>query len=249
VISPLDLPLFAPLDEAGRTEVERLGRQETVPAEATIYREREPVRHLYVLLSGGAVLIKDTVGQPVQLLRRLEPGDPFGVVGLVEGGEREATARATDTCRLWLLSRQDLMPILSRRPMLRLQLRRAVIEQTHRNIASALDLASRQEVRVRVSRPVCLRLDDGSAATVTLENLSIGGAALADAPAEWTRGRRFRTMWHLPDGAQDAPLFTADCEVAWRKDDRVGLRFAPSTELSARISSALYDLLPRRDRG
>lgn len=199
-----------------------------------------------MLEAGSAVLIKDTIGKPVQLLRRLEPGDVFGVVGLVEGVEHDATARATADCTLWRLARADLMPILTRRPMLRLQLHRAVIEQTSRNVASALDLASRHEVRVRIDRPVHLTAADGTSHTVHLDNLSVGGAALADVPAEWTQGRRLRLAWRLPEDKNEPPLFEADCEVAWKKDRRAGLRFQPASDLSARISSALYDLLPRR---
>lgn len=214
-----------------------------MPEETTVYRQGETPTAFYVVHSGEIVLIRDTIGKPVQLLQRIEEGSFFGASQLLDGAPREETARTVEPTELLIADRGALLEFVEEQPLVRLQFRRAAIAQASANIDAALELSTRKEVRIRVDREVLLTLVGGRSHTAHLENLSLGGASLSAAPEGWQP----RTSVHFHLGTADKPhLLELEGTVAWRKGDRVGIAFADSLASKARISSALQELLPRR---
>ena len=86
------LPALTP-DQLGRLSLEVAVRR--YPAGVTIIREGEVPDQFYVLRRGQVdVVTQDATGHEV-VLERLEPGDYFGEIGLLQNRRRTATVRAT----------------------------------------------------------------------------------------------------------------------------------------------------------
>jgi CRP-like cAMP-binding protein len=87
------------------------------------YSAGEPIFHLG---DAGTTMMTVVVGRvrivlPTQsgkeiILADLGPGELFGEVALLDGGERSAAARAQTSCRLVVLERRDVLPFLLARP-------------------------------------------------------------------------------------------------------------------------------------
>ncbi len=190
-----------------------------------IFREGDPVDGLYVVETGAVSIVRDAVGQPVQRLARLGPGGFFGEMGLLDGGTRSASAVASEPTTLVHVRKSDLIALLRQRPLLAVKLRTAIIRRHGHNVASAVELSGRREVRTRIDADVELELPDGSVVRAQVENLSLGGACFRGLPADWTPGRTVRfslRLPHLPGG--EAPL-AIEGSVAWRTPRNAGIAF------------------------
>ena len=185
-----------------------------------IFREGEPATAFYVVVAGAVALYRDAIGKPVQLLGRLGPGDYFGEMGIFDRSFRTASSRAVQSSTVLLIARESLLHFLDGHPEVTLRLQMAAARRHSANVAAALEIGHRQEVRIRVSHRATLVLDDGSRHRVMVENLSAGGLRMAAAPRRWREG--------------DEVTFTLDCgdrplslsgRVAWRRSDVAGIAF------------------------
>jgi CRP-like cAMP-binding protein len=101
--SPSDLgklPLFGGLPEdalrafADQAEVVELAEG------ATLFREDEPARTLYVLESGSLEIVKRTPDGEIQL-SRIRPGESLGEMSFIDMQPRSATVRALAPSTVW----------------------------------------------------------------------------------------------------------------------------------------------------
>ncbi len=79
----------------------------------SIVREGDPADSFYVVLSGQAKVM-----QGKKLLIRMVPGDHFGEIAVLDGGERTATVTSETPMTLLLLRRKELMKALADDPQL-----------------------------------------------------------------------------------------------------------------------------------
>lgn len=241
VASLRSVPLFEGLaaDElsllALRCSPVRLGAGERV------FREGDPADGLYVIESGAVSIVREAVGQPVQRLARLGPGGFFGEMGLLDDGRRSASAVVSEAARLLHVRKENLKALLRERPLLAVKIRAAVIRRHGHNVASAVQLSGRKEVRTRVDTTVRIEVDGDDPLTARLENLSPGGAALRGLPASWRPGRTVRFHLSLPRGER---LLEVEATVAWRQGDACGVSFQEAgPEVEERVRRALRRLL------
>jgi len=236
--------LFQELEEG---ELDRLARwfvELRVPAHAVILREGEPAASFYLLCSGSVAVFRDAVGQPVQLLARLHSGDFFGSLGLLGEGRSSASVRASEPTRLLEISNDDFRRFLADHPEIGDKLRQTASRRHSVYAASALELGRRREVRIRCAREVTLRLDDGTARTVTLENLSVGGVCLEGVPESWQPGRTVYFWLALREGELDL-----SGRVAWRRGDAAGVAFvkrSPNHDMILQMAIRLLLEMPSR---
>ena len=80
-------------------------------------KEGEPGDAFFVVLKGQA---KVTVHN--RFVQRLLPGDHFGEIAVLDGGERTATVRSETPMQLVILTRRDLMKALKADPSLSVNL-------------------------------------------------------------------------------------------------------------------------------
>ncbi|HAR66103.1 MAG TPA: hypothetical protein DCR55_07825 [Lentisphaeria bacterium] len=92
-------------------------REATFRFGATVVREGEPADAYYLIRAGKLRVVRDVDGAE-QTLRRLEPGDGFGEMALLQGGTRTATVRASSDVELLRLDRSVFERVLHESPSL-----------------------------------------------------------------------------------------------------------------------------------
>lgn len=173
-VSTSDLELIADLVEAI-----------DVDEEAYVFREGDPADALYIVQQGSVSVFRDTIGLPMQTLAHLRRGEFFGEMGMLCGVERSASVRAIEPTRVMRIDRDKLSQLVERHPILQRRLQATAARRHSANIASALELGRRREVRIRFHHQVTLELENSRSWDATLENLSLGGLCLRGAPEDW----------------------------------------------------------------
>jgi uncharacterized membrane protein len=111
-----DLDFFAPFDEEDRAVLVEALDLITLPERGVLFEAGQPGDALFVIRSGSIELsIVDDAGQHI-VLDRLEPGEFFGELSLLDGGPRSATALAVEPTELIELDRDDLLFLFRKRP-------------------------------------------------------------------------------------------------------------------------------------
>ncbi|MBN8530404.1 MAG: cyclic nucleotide-binding domain-containing protein [Alphaproteobacteria bacterium] len=80
-------------------------QQRQFAAKDIIFREGEPSDHAYYLLDGRVEILKSGPNGEVSLAI-LEPGSPFGEMGLLDASPRSASARALDAVTVEVIDRR-----------------------------------------------------------------------------------------------------------------------------------------------
>src|SRR5215470_766043 len=111
-----DVPLFKGLDERERIALARVLDLERVAADQVLFDFGDPGDRMFIV-RGGSVEIsaQDLMGQKI-VLEIAGPGAQFGELALFDGGNRTATARASEPCELLVLDRDNLVSFLSHHP-------------------------------------------------------------------------------------------------------------------------------------
>lgn len=111
------MDIFAPLTDEERREL--AGRLRTAPfvRGETVMRQGARGDWLYILARGQAeVMVASDDGRASKTIATLKPGDFFGEMGLMTGGERAATVVALSDVACYRLDKSDFEDILTRRP-------------------------------------------------------------------------------------------------------------------------------------
>jgi CRP-like cAMP-binding protein len=106
-----NIDLFRPFDAAERAELAEHMQERLVARGDAVMHEGESGDALYVLAEG--VLDVDREGIT---LDRMVPGDVFGEMSLLTGQPRSATVSAATEAVVYKIGREQLQPILERRP-------------------------------------------------------------------------------------------------------------------------------------
>src|SRR5438552_18010674 len=109
-----DIPLFAPMDDDERTALAAILDEVRFPSGQQIFHERDPGGICYVLRSGRVEMsVTDENGEKL-ILDVIEPGELFGELSLLDGGNRSNTAVALTNCEALVLERQEFVEFLRR---------------------------------------------------------------------------------------------------------------------------------------
>ena len=111
------VPLFRDLPKRHLKQLASLCDVAEYMPDAAIVKEGEPGDAFFVVLKGQA---KVTVHN--RFVQRLLPGDHFGEIAVLDGGERTATVRSETPMQLVILTRRDLMKALKADPSLSVNL-------------------------------------------------------------------------------------------------------------------------------
>jgi len=215
--------LFSDLDDAQLARLAGHVREERFAAYQLVFREGDPVEAFYLVREGAVTVFRDEPGKPQQVLARLEEGNFFGEMGLLnDKAKRYASARTAAPTTLLHIARADFLELLTRNPGLELKFRAEVVRRRGMNVSALLGLAGQRDVRIRLGMEALLDFADGARLPVVLENLSLGGVGLSQVPDDWNASDavRFRL------GRRDEPgLLDVQGMVAWREGDTVGIAF------------------------
>ena len=105
------VPLFEGLSKRHLKKVAALAEMATVMEGASIVKEGKPGDSFYVALVGEA---KVTVNG--RTVHRVLPGDHFGEISLLDGGERTATVTAETPMTLLMIQRRNFLKELQQDP-------------------------------------------------------------------------------------------------------------------------------------
>ncbi len=88
-----------------------VGTVMTYRAGDIIFRENDPPRYMYVVLSGAVEVMSHS-----KIIEIIHEGQALGIISLLDEQQRTATARATADCELALLDRRKFRYMVEEAP-------------------------------------------------------------------------------------------------------------------------------------
>ena len=139
------------LGKLSRDEIDTLlhyARVERYPSGREIFSKGSPGECMMAVLRGTVKMSSVSPEGKEVVFNIVNPGDCFGEIALLDGGERSADAVAMHDCELLVLHRRDFMPILEKRADICLILLKVLcqrLRQTSEQVEDVLfrDLESR----------------------------------------------------------------------------------------------------------
>ena len=119
-----NIPLFARLSRKELAEVAALADEIDFPGDKEIIREGERGREFFVLLDGGADVIRSG-----QRIAHLAKGDFVGEIAVIARVPRTASVKTTEPTRALVVTDQALRGLLRRMPDMQLKVLQAVAER------------------------------------------------------------------------------------------------------------------------
>jgi CRP/FNR family transcriptional regulator, cyclic AMP receptor protein len=112
------VPLFEGLSPRHLRRLADLTREERLMTGATVVKAGEPGDTFYVIIEGEAKVVNASN----RVVNRLQPGDSFGEISLLDGGPRTATVVAETPMRVATLERKSFLRTLEAEPAVALKL-------------------------------------------------------------------------------------------------------------------------------
>ncbi len=111
--------LFSELDPDETDAVEKRLFLKPFEKGTVIYEEDDRPDALYFIQKGNVEIFRCIREKPLQTIMKLGSGDFFGEVGIIDGGNRFAGAKALDDLELLVLLRSDFDRIVGENTILR----------------------------------------------------------------------------------------------------------------------------------
>ena len=109
------MPIFGAIDDEALQFLLDPVSSVSVPKGGFFFRERDPADGMYVLESGRVSVVKEWAGREL-LLHRLDAGDCFGEMALLDLFPRSASVRAEADCRAIVLTPAQLYRLYEHDP-------------------------------------------------------------------------------------------------------------------------------------
>lgn len=149
-----NVPLFRGLDRDALAAAAVDARTIRVAAGRTFFREGEPARHFFVLVSGRVKFTQISAEGHEVILRVTGPGEPFGgIAAFADGGTYPVTARAVEPCEAYAWDGGRVTALMLRFPQVGINAARLVAERLH-----ALQRQHRELMTERVERRIARAL-------------------------------------------------------------------------------------------
>lgn len=168
------LPFFAELDKVACDDIARMARVERIPADETLFRQGDPSKAVFMVLSGEFKATQVTPEGDRVVVRLVGPGDLAGHVSMFCNTTYPATPIAMIESIVLAWTPQDFTSLMARHPALAIavirnmakaienahtRLREAATERVERRIAHALlrlikQSGHRTESGIEISFPI-----------------------------------------------------------------------------------------------
>jgi CRP-like cAMP-binding protein len=143
--------LLAGLQPEELDQILRVATEQRYAHGQTIFQRGDPGTSLVIVLDGQVRISACSADGKEVTLVILGQGEVFGEIAVIDGRERTADATAIGPCRLLLLDRQDLLPLLERHPRVAVRLLQILCARM-RNATNACQNLALLEVPGRLAR-------------------------------------------------------------------------------------------------
>lgn len=109
-------PIFGILGPDLLEQLRAHARVRTIEKGATIFAKGDRGSSLFAILEGQVKVISFSAQGKYAVLNVLSPGDIFGEIALLDGGERTADVVAISDCKLIVIDRRDFLPLVHSSP-------------------------------------------------------------------------------------------------------------------------------------
>jgi CRP-like cAMP-binding protein/membrane protease YdiL (CAAX protease family) len=131
------IALFSGLSRRELARIERACSERTLRQGEVLIREGDRGDEMYVLLSGGAEVLRKDARGAEYVVGDVTPGELVGEVGMLEGRRRTATVRATEPSKVMVVP----AAVLHSQPRLLINLARAMSERVRAQSDLSLEYA------------------------------------------------------------------------------------------------------------
>jgi small-conductance mechanosensitive channel/CRP-like cAMP-binding protein len=147
------LELFDDLPVEAQRQLAAVARRELYDDGETLVREGEPGDSLFVIEEGRVRISKsgEAIGTGTIDLAQMQAGDFFGEMSLLTGEPRSATVTALGGCRVLVLTKEALLPVMTQDPDLARVLSAALAARRAEAAATVADRQDRSRTRREVT--------------------------------------------------------------------------------------------------
>jgi CRP-like cAMP-binding protein len=114
-------PLFGQLDADAIARLASYARLKSVAAGAMIFHKGDPGDYLFAVCSGTVKISNRFADGRDTVFNVIHPGEVFGELAVLDGGQRAADAQAITECELMMIERRDFIPMVESEPALALK--------------------------------------------------------------------------------------------------------------------------------
>jgi CRP-like cAMP-binding protein len=111
-----DVRLFASFADADLAAVGSRLRERSLRKGQVLFREGDPGDEMFVVFRGTMLVSKAITAKVEQVVARVEPGDFFGEMSLLDGSPRSAAVQAETEAVLLVLGREGLQALTDSAP-------------------------------------------------------------------------------------------------------------------------------------
>jgi CRP-like cAMP-binding protein len=109
-------PIFGILGPSLLQQLKAHALEQSVVRGKTIFTKGEVGTSLFAILEGQVKVVSFSMQGKNAVLNYLGPGDIFGEIALLDGGERTADVTAVTNCKLMVIERRDFLPLVHSSP-------------------------------------------------------------------------------------------------------------------------------------
>lgn len=154
------LPLFHSLSAEALAEVAKRTIPRELPRNATLFREGEPCRGLFIVLDGSIKVYRSTPDGREQILYIEVPTHTLAELPLLDGGPYPASARAAEDSLILFLPRDAFQALYRTNP----EIADAVIQDMGRRLRRLVRLVDRVTLKDVPARVAAALLDEAATA-------------------------------------------------------------------------------------
>lgn len=133
-------PLFKELSDAIIDRIVSHALTRKVKKGTILFRKGDPGTNLYAVCAGAIRISAPSELGKDAIFNLITPGEIFGEIALLDGGERTADAVAIENCDLMVLERRDFIPLLREYPDIAMRLIEVLCHRLRRTTEQVEDV-------------------------------------------------------------------------------------------------------------
>lgn len=208
-------PIFRELEPDALDQLCRYAKPTSLKRGATIFSKGDPGSSLYAVISGTVKISVSSPDGRNAILNLIGPGEIFGEVAVLDGGERTADATASTNCEILVIDRREFLPFVKQQPVLAMkfiellcdrlrwtsdQVEQVILQDLPRRLASALLGLTEKRKLDPSSRTIAITQQEISE-MVGMTRESINKQLRSWAARDWVRLSTARDWVRLEHGA------------------------------------------------